>query len=65
MLVCGMRIGAHTERQKEPRLIMPTYTEMQLWSGAVPDGKWGPESDRLYRMKLNEQYAVILYEETE
>jgi len=31
--------------------------EMQAWCGAYPDGKWGMETDRLYKQKYNETYG--------
>ena len=34
-----------------------SITEMQKWCGAYPDGKWGMETDRLYKQKYNETYG--------
>ncbi len=42
----------------------PSIVEMQEWSGAKPDGIWGPETDRLYKEKWAKWFCDMCAMET-
>lgn len=49
--------GYSSSNISSPGSIYPTIEQMQEWCGAEPDGVWGPETNRLYKQKLDMQYG--------
>jgi len=61
MFYFGYRFGLYnSNRDREYIVIYPTIKEMQIWCGAEPDGKFGPETALLYNSKLDKQYCEMM-----